>query len=318
MQLAAKRKRPVLPSREPLWSARYPVKGLWSEPRMNPDNPVVAVIAAGMMGGAIGGRLVEKGLSVLTSLSGRSAATAARARKFGLTPAVDEEIVAADFILSILPPADALALAQRFAPWLAASRRKPVFVDCNAVSPRTVERIAAVIESSGAPFVDVGIIGAPPKTGDAGPRFYASGAQAQRFAMLNAFGLDVRVLDGPPTAASALKMSYAGMTKGTQALNAVMLLAAMRGGTAPALLGELQASQPHLLAWLQNYLAVMPPKASRWIGEMHEIADFVGENSAGRELYAGAARFYEQIACDLAGAGTDVAALDAFFKHAGK
>ena len=36
-------------------------------------NPVVAVIAPGMMGAAVGGRLVENGLKVLTSLTGRSA-----------------------------------------------------------------------------------------------------------------------------------------------------------------------------------------------------------------------------------------------------
>jgi hypothetical protein len=116
----------------------------------------------------------------------------------------------------------------------------------------------------------------------------------------------------------ALKMSYAGMTKGTQALNAVMLLAATRGGTASALLAELQESQPHLLAWLKGYLAVMPPKAYRWIGEMHEIADFVGEDPAGHELYVGAAHFYEQIARDFEAGKKDVAALDAFFKQAAK
>ena len=34
--------------------------------------PVVAVIAPGMMGAAVGGRMVEHGLTVLTSLKGRS------------------------------------------------------------------------------------------------------------------------------------------------------------------------------------------------------------------------------------------------------
>ena len=43
----------------------------------------------------------------------------------GMVAASDEEIAAADFILSILPPGDALALAQRFAPALAASNAKP-------------------------------------------------------------------------------------------------------------------------------------------------------------------------------------------------
>jgi 3-hydroxyisobutyrate dehydrogenase-like beta-hydroxyacid dehydrogenase len=169
-----------------------------------------------------------------------------------------------------------------------------------------------VIAPTGAPFVDAGIIGSPPKPGDAGPRFYASGPQAPRFAQLKAFGLDVRVLSGPLTAASALKMSYAGITKGTQALGAVMMLAATRGGSADALLAELQSSQPQMLAWLKRSLAQMPPKAYRWIAEMHEIADFVGDDPAGHELYTGAAHFYEQIAKDVAGEKKDISALESF------
>ena len=146
----------------------------------------------------------------------------------------------------------------------------------------------------------------------AGPRFYASGQAAPSFAKLREFGLDVRVLAGPPNAASALKMSYAGITKGTQALGAAMLLAATRGGTADALFAELAGSQPQMLAWLKRSLTLMPPKAYRWIAEMHEIADFVGEDPAAHELYVGAAHFYEQIARDFA--DEQSAALDAFLR----
>jgi L-threonate 2-dehydrogenase len=234
-----------------------------------------------------------------------------------MVSASDEEIAATDFILSILPPGDAVALAQRFAPALTASNSKPVFVDCNAVSPPTVERIATAVAPTGSPFVDAGIIGAPPKPGDAGPRFYASGPDAPRFAKLKDFGLDVRVLAGPMSAASAMKMSYAGITKGTQALGAAMLLAATRGGSADALFAELQGSQPQMLAWLKRNLALMPPKAYRWVAEMHEIADFVGQDPAAHELYLGAAHFYEQIAQDFDGDKTQVAALEAFMSKGG-
>jgi 3-hydroxyisobutyrate dehydrogenase-like beta-hydroxyacid dehydrogenase len=277
-------------------------------------NPVVAVIAPGMMGAAVGKRLVDHGLKVLTSLKGRSAESKERAKAAGMISVSDEEIAATDFILSILPPGDAVALAQRFAPALTASNSKPVFVDCNAVSPRTVDRIAAALAPTGSPFVDAGIIGAPPKPNDAGPRFYASGREAPRFARLGEFGLDVRVLGGPMSAASALKMSYAGITKGTQALGAAMLLAATRGGTADALFAELHGSQPQMLAWLKRNLSLMPPKAYRWVAEMHEIADFVGEDPSAHELYVGAAHFYEQIAGDFAADQSQVTALQAFLR----
>jgi len=274
--------------------------------------PVVAVIAPGMMGAAVGKRLVDNGLKVLTSLKGRSEETQARAKAAGMAAASDEEIAATDFILSILPPGDALSFAQRFVPALKASNSKPVFVECNAINPVTVERVAAAIAPTDCPFVDAGIIGQPPKPGDAGPRFYASGTAAPRFAALREYGLDVRVLDGAMSAASALKMSYAGITKGTQAIGAAMMLAATRAGSADALFAELQSSQKELFPWLKRQLSMMPPKAYRWVAEMQEIADFVGEDPTAHELYEGAAHFYERLAEDFESDKKDVSALTAF------
>jgi 3-hydroxyisobutyrate dehydrogenase-like beta-hydroxyacid dehydrogenase len=274
--------------------------------------PVVAVIAPGAMGAAVGKRLVDNGLKVLTSLAGRSAETVERAKAAGLASASDAEIAASDFVLSILPPGDALALARRFAPALTASNAKPVYVDCNAINPATVERVAGAIAPTGCPFVDAGIIGSPPKPRDAGPRFYASGAAAPRFARLRDYGLDIRVLDGAMSAASALKMSYAGITKGTQAIGAAMMLAASRAGSADALFDELSSSQKEMFAWFKRSLAQMPPKAYRWVAEMHEIAGFVGADPTAHELYEGAAHFYERIAQDFEADKKDVAALKAF------
>jgi 3-hydroxyisobutyrate dehydrogenase-like beta-hydroxyacid dehydrogenase len=275
-------------------------------------SPVVAVIAPGAMGAAVGKRLADNGLTVLTSLEGRSDETRARAKAAGMTAAKDKDIARADFILSILPPGDALSLAQRFVPALTASNAKPVYVDCNAINPKTVDRVAAAIAPSECPFVDAGIIGQPPKPGDAGPRIYASGAAAPRFAALRDYGLDIRVLDGEVSAASALKMSYAGITKGTQAIGAAMMLAATRAGSADALMAELQLSQKEMLAWLKRQLTMMPPKAYRWVAEMQEIAGFVGDDPAARELYEGAAEFYARFAEDFAVGKKDAAALAAF------
>jgi L-threonate 2-dehydrogenase len=274
--------------------------------------PVVTVIAPGAMGAAVGKRLVDNGVKVLTSLKGRSQETQARAKQAGIAGASDEEIAASDFILSILPPGDALSLARHFAPVLKASNAKPVYVDCNAINPVTVDKVAAAIAPTDCPFVDAGIIGSPPKPGDAGPRFYASGPAAPRFATLRDYGLDIRVLDGALSAASALKMSYAGITKGTQAIGAAMMLAATRAGSADALFAELSSSQKEMFAWFKRGLAQMPPKAYRWVAEMHEIAGFVAEDPAAHELYEGAAHFYERIAEDFDGGKEDVTALTKF------
>ncbi len=271
------------------------------------------------MGAAVGARLVEHGVTVLTSLTGRSPETTERARTASLIHADDKEVATSDFILSIVPPGEAIGLAQRLSSVLAAGNKKPVFVECNAVSPPTAQRIAAVISPTGCAFVDAGIIGSPPQPkGNDSPRFYASGPEAKRFARLQDYGLAVRVLDGPLTAASALKMSYGGITKGCTALGASIFLAATRGGSADALFRELQESQPQLLAWFSKYVGGMYPKAYRWVAEMEEVSGFGGGNPPTRDMYAAIAQFYEHIARDLETSHADVDAIKAFLAKADK
>ena len=217
----------------------------------------VAIIAPGAMGSGIAGRLTENKVTVLTSLEGRSDASAARARAAGMRHVDARQLMETDFLLSIVPPGEALTTAQHFAPLIAAANRKPVYADCNAVSPDTAAAIAAVIGETGAPVADAGIIGPPPKPGSSNTKLYVSGPAAGQLATLNDYGLIVRVLDGPLTAASALKMSYAGITKGFTALGAAMLLAATRGGAAQALKAELTESRPDLLGFLSRVIPAM-------------------------------------------------------------
>jgi len=274
--------------------------------------PTIAVIAPGMMGSGVGQRLAENGADVVTSLAGRGAASAARAQAAGMRAVEDAALADAEVILSIVPPGNALELAERLAPVLRAAARKPLYVDCNAVSPATVARIAAVIEAAGAPFVDGGIIGGPPKPGSTGTSIYVSGPDAPRAARLTEHGLEMKLLGPRIGEASALKMSYAGITKGFTALGAAMMLAATRGGSAEALHAELAESQKPLFAWLTRQVPGMYPKAYRWVAEMEEISAFAGEDPAAGAFFAAAAQFYERMAADVDGEGRETAALTAF------
>ena len=274
--------------------------------------PIVAVIAPGMMGSAVAHRLTEKGVEVRTLLDGRGAATLTRAKHAGMTGASDAQIAACDIVLSILPPGSALSLAERLAPALRAAPKKPIYVDCNALAPATVLRIASVVQETGATFVDGGIIGGPPEPGSKNTRIYLSGPDAERVKILENFGLNMPIQPGPIGAASAMKMSYAGITKGFTALGAAMMLAATRAGTADALKAELANSQPALYGWLTRQMPRMYSKAYRWVAEMEEIAAFVGEDPAAAKFYQGAAELYTRIAADFEGRNKETAMLDAF------
>ena len=274
----------------------------------------VAVVAQGTMGAGVGAALSKGGAEVITSLEGRSAESAARAREAGMRPATDPDMAQADFILSIVPPGDALAFAERMAPHLRTVGRKPVFADLNAVNPETARIIAQVIAPTGAPFVDGGIIGGPPKEGYT-PAIYCSGAKAPAMAALRAHGLDIRVMEGDVGAASALKMCYGGITKGLTALGSAMMLAAVRAGADHDLRDELAASQPQLTPWFERQIPAMYSKAYRWVAEMQEISEFVAADDAASELFAAVAKFYERMAADHAGAKAETGALAAFLNR---
>ncbi len=271
----------------------------------------VALVAQGTMGAGVGAALTKGGARVITSLEGRSVESAARARAAGMQSASDADMAQADFILSIVPPGDALAFAQRMAPHLRTAGKKPVFADLNAVSPDSAKVIAHVIEATGAPFVDGGIIGGPPKEGYT-PAIYCSGANASAMAALRAHGLDIRVMEGDVGAASALKMCYGGVTKGLTALGSAMMLASVRSGADHALRDELAASQPQLTPWFERQIPAMYSKAYRWVAEMQEISEFVAADEAASELFAAVAKFYERMAADHAGAKAETDALAGF------
>ena len=273
----------------------------------------IAVVAAGGMGAAVGARLAERGARVLTSTAGRSAASVERARAARMEPVSDDELTAADIFLSIVPPNQAAALAARIAERCKATRKTPIYVDLNAVSPRTAAEVARIMAPSGAIFVDGGIIGGPPKGDTPGPTFYISGPVGDIVATLGRYGLVTKALDGGIGAASALKMSYAGITKGVIALGASMILAAERAGVDDALRAELGASQAEMLARLRRAIPDMLPKAYRWVPEMREIEGFIGTDLPESRIYQGMADFYAQIAADLDGGKALVSVLTDFF-----
>ncbi|KAI0699418.1 hypothetical protein BC835DRAFT_1331304 [Cytidiella melzeri] len=254
----------------------------------------LAIIAAGSMGAAVGRRLTTAGLTVLTNLDGRSAATRSRAEEAGLQHASYSDIAfRADWILSILPPGEAYHFAQTFRDTYLSSgtRGNPSlkFADCNAVNPDTLRRISALFDGTPVKFIDAGIIGGPPQ-GDYNPTFYASSAPAdesvlEEFVALSKYGLKIKALKGEGADvgdASALKMSYAGIAKGMTGIYTTMILAAHASSpaTAQALLGELALSQPYVVEHLIRGIPGMLPKAYRWVAEMEEISNFVGSGLA--------------------------------------
>ena len=266
----------------------------------------VGVMSPGDMGQAIAARLKQSGLAVFAALSGRSERTKRLAADAGIGDlGVLKELVAkCDMIISVLNPGEALSVAQATADAMKATGRAIAYADLNAVSPQTAHEMDRLIGGAGGMFIDGGIIGPPPRGEKDRPRIYVSGPYATVFDQIRHPNLLVRVLSERVGDASGVKMCYGAMTKGTTALAVELLMAARKLGVEQALEKELRDSRNDVFEWQMKNIAIMPPKAYRWVPEMQEIAKTFGELGMTRRIFEGATDMYELIAATPLGKET--------------
>jgi len=272
----------------------------------------IGLIGPGRMGTALARRLGDRGARVRCDLSGRGAESLARAEAAGLRPCQAAEVAEAALVLSVVPPGQALAAAEAFADPLRNTEGSPIYIDLNAINPDTALKVGETVAAAGARFVDGCIVGTEPRDGYEGPWIHVSGPDRDAAMRLGGFGLNMLALDGPNGAASALKMSFAAVMKGLQALGAASYLAASRVGAERALMAELERSQPELKHWLEERIARMYPKTYRWVAEMQEIADFAGPELGGG-MFSGAAELFAGLSAEDDDAKPRLDALKAAF-----
>lgn len=254
----------------------------------------VAILSPGEMGAAVGKAFADNGFNVITTLEGRSKPTCERALASGFQNggSLAEVIAAADIVLSILPPASAPAQAEAVASAMRNTGKTPPYADCNAVAPETTMQIGQTISDTGADYIDGSIIGNPP--GKSKPtRFYVSGPGAAAMSVFDGKGIVVHQCGPEVGRGSAVKMVYAGITKGTSALHAAMLIAAERLGVADELHGELQSGQAAIYKRMESMTSALPAVSGRYIGEMLEIAKTMDACDMPAGFHEGAAKLYD-------------------------
>lgn len=257
---------------------------------------VVGIMSPGDMGHAIGRELRKHGLDVIAHLNGRSDRTRALSNRAGIreVDTLRQMVTEADLILSILVPASAEAAANEVAQAIRDSAVPIHYVDCNAVSTATVQRIAKAVRDAGGLFSDASIIGFPPGTG-ATPRLYVSGPNAEAIRALDDKGVIVKKIGEEIGQASGIKMCYAALTKGTFALHYALAMVAERLDLLDELLVEFKASQPEALQSMHQFLPRLPAKAWRWVGEMEQIASTFADAGVTPGFHDAAAEIYRVI-----------------------
>lgn len=257
----------------------------------------ICILMPGDMGHGVGLVLREHGYRTVTALDGRSERTHAMAKVGNVEDLgdLDSAIAAADMVLSILPPSFAVDQAKAVADAMSSSGSTTVYVDCNAISPATTTAIGEIIQSAGGAFIDAGIIGLAPNKSDA-TRFYVSGPDTRPMRALDRKGFQVIDLGSEIGKASAMKMAYAGLTKGSWTLWTSVLLTAERNGLLNELIAEFEHSQGATLQNMRRMVSALPADSERWIGEMEEIAKTFREADVAGDFHDGAAWMFRLLA----------------------
>ncbi len=244
------------------------------------------------MGAAVGGLLVEAGHRVVWAGRQRSAATRDRAKAAGLrdVDSLDALAAQAEVVISLCPPGVAIDVARA----VAATGFDGTYLDANAVQPATARSIASVLGD----VVDGSVIGGPPVHGDDHPtRLYLAGPSARRVAALfDDDALEVMVMtDAPVGAASAVKVGFAGWTKGTTALLLALRAMARAEGVEDEVLAEWRRSIPGI-AERTDRVGPVAAKAWRFEGEMRELAAALGAHGLPEGFHLAAADVYAALA----------------------
>ncbi|MBW6486902.1 MAG: DUF1932 domain-containing protein [Syntrophobacterales bacterium] len=144
-----------------------------------------------------------------------------------------------DILFSCVTGAMAVSIARELAPFLGPSH---LYVDVNTAAPEVMEAAAAVVEPTGALFVDAAMMGAIPTFLHRVP-ILASGAGAELFReRLTPYGMNIRVIGPKPGEASAIKLLRSIFTKGLLSLFLEMLPVAHRYGVDETVLASLAES----------------------------------------------------------------------------
>ena len=274
---------------------------------------VIRLVGAGAMGSALGASWRLGGAEVITCVAGRSLRTREAVARAGLaTVESHEDIARADFVVSVVPPGEAVKAASDIAAWAAESGAQPLVVDLNAVAPTTIERIADLLGGAGLPFVDGSISGLPPRPGRRPTRVYLSGEHAGDVAAIGSPWTEVRVLEGPAGRASALKMCTASMYKGTNALVMHAMLTAHAHGVLDEFLADVAHLWPDRVPTWHLDVALAATKSARFVDEMREIARTQGDVGLPAGLFNGVAAAFARAATTKLGQATpEVLALTA-------
>jgi putative dehydrogenase len=260
----------------------------------------LAIFYPGAMGSAVARCAAQDGIELITCVADRSPRTRRNALDAGMIMAerFEEAAEGAAAVISLVPQSQVVALAERYAEWLARSgpgAARPIYVDANSVAPDTLARVAAEVTAAGADCIDVSAIGPASQLGRT-TLLLASGPRVGELRELLGPKIEIRDLGPEIGTASAAKLAFASVTKSIAALGLEMYSAAGRIGQANLIAELLGRFYPETAAFLDRNLPTYPVHLARRIDEMKEAERWLHSIGEAGTMASATRRLFEDLA----------------------
>ncbi|MGK9051659.1 DUF1932 domain-containing protein [Neorhizobium sp. CSC1952] len=149
----------------------------------------------------------------------------------------------AEWIFSAVTADQSLAAAQSIAPYLG---QGALFIDINSVSPGRKRETAALVNGTGADYLDMAVMAPVHPKGHATPVLIAGKPAAPLLERFRGLGFNADVAGEAPGSATAIKMVRSVFVKGLEAITVEALLAAEASGCFEEIVSSLSQSFPGL------------------------------------------------------------------------
>lgn len=211
----------------------------------------IAFIGFGEAGQDISQGLIGEGAKVPAAFdilfpdndNGQRLRDAATTRNMTAAMTPEEALAGADVIISAVTADQSVVAAEGAAPYLSP---KQIFMDMNSTSPGKKRKAAAVVEASGARYVESAVMATVPGYAHKVPMLLAGSAAEELVGLLSPFAMDVEAVGTEVGDASSIKMFRSVMVKGWEALFVEALSAAELAGVSERVLASLAGSYPGL------------------------------------------------------------------------
>ena len=239
----------------------------------------VGFIGFGKVAYTLSKKLLKNNVDVISSTKGRSEKTRKLTIDSGVKIVNSYEEVAklSDILISSASPKTALVIAENYGILC-----NGVFIDLNNISPQTTKKIATFLGGNNFNFVDGAIIG---KVSSNNSVILVSGKNSDKIAILNNYGLNVKIISQKIGDASTIKMLRSIYTKGITAIIHETFRAAEQLDLSNELFETIATTEGENFQYrTKSRLNSLATSKSRKFEEMNEVLDFLESIYGGDEL----------------------------------